>query len=117
MDYSNKSSKTLNPHFFYLSGIHPELPVYEVLSVLESENYSHELLKKSKQCLVLKSSKDGAYLAADRAAYCKRSVSILYKTADIEESVLKLAEKITNDLIGRTEESNASLYEKTFLLK
>jgi len=98
LDYCNKSSKTLNPHFFHLSGVHPELPVFEVLSVLESEFYSHELLRKSKQCLVLKCSKGGAYLAADRAAYCKRAVQILYKTAVIEESVLKLAEKITRDI-------------------
>ena len=113
MDYCNKSSKTLNPHFFHLSGVHPELPVFEVLSVLESEFYSHELLRKSKQCLVLKCSKGGAYLAADRAAYCKRAVQILYKTAVIEESVLKLAEKITRDIDFEDLMSN----QKSFLVR
>ncbi|MBK5112992.1 MAG: methyltransferase [Candidatus Heimdallarchaeota archaeon] len=98
MDFSNKSSKTLNPYFFHLSGIHPELPVFEVLSVLESEYYSHEILKKSTQCLVLKCSKEGAYLAADRAAYCKRAVRIHYKTEEIEDTVLKLAKKITQEI-------------------
>lgn len=113
MDYSNKSSKTLNPHFFHLSGIHPELPVFEVLSVLESEYYSNELLRKSKQCLVLKCSKEGAYLAANRAAYCKRAVQILYKTEVIEETVLKLAEMITRDVDFEDIMSN----HKSFLVR
>jgi tRNA (guanine10-N2)-dimethyltransferase len=98
LDDSNIASKTLNPHFFHLSGIHPELPKFEVLSVLESENYPYELQKKSTQCLVLNCSKAGAYLAANRAAYCKRSVSVLSKTEIINESVSELAQKITQDI-------------------
>ena len=113
LDYNNKSSKTLKPHFFHLSGIHPELPTFEVLSVLESENYSHELLKRSKQCLVLNCFKEGVYLAADRAAYCKRGVSILYKTTIIEESVPKLAETITQDIDFEVIMSN----HKSFLVR
>ncbi|MHA1121881.1 MAG: THUMP domain-containing protein [Candidatus Heimdallarchaeota archaeon] len=98
MGFSTKSKKTLHPYFFHLSGIHPELPKYEVLSVLESESHSHQLLKKSNQCLVLKTSEEGAYLAAERAAYCKRSVKILYKGEVTEKEVTKLAEKIIRNI-------------------
>ncbi len=110
---STKSNKTLYPHFFHLSGIHPELPKYEVLSVLESESYSHQLLKNSNQCLVLKCTKEGANLAAERAAYCKRSVRILYKAEVTEEKVIKLAEKILRNI----DFENIMVNYKSFLVR
>lgn len=113
LGFSTNSNKTLYPHFFHLSGIHSELPKFEVLSVLESESYSHQLLKKSNQCLILKCSKEGAHLAAERAAYCKRSVKILYKAEVVEEPVTKLAEKIIRNIDFENLMSN----QKSFLVR
>ncbi len=110
LSFSNNSNKILHPHFFHLSGIHPDLPVYEVLSVLESESYSHQHLKKSKQCLVLNCSEQGAYLAAERAAYCKRAVKILYKAAVSEKTITELADKITRKIDFENKMKNHKSY-------
>jgi len=93
-----KSNKSLFPHFFHLSGIHPELPGYEVLSVLESESLKYQFLRKSAQCLVLNCSVKGAYLAAERAAYCKRAVKIHYSDEEQAKTESELAEIITREI-------------------
>ncbi len=98
LDFSEKPNKILSPHFFHLSGIHPELPAYEVLSVLNSESFTHQFQRKSTQYLVLHCSEESAHLAAERAAYCKRAVRILYNNSVQGKTASQLAEEITQEI-------------------
>ena len=91
-EHSNK------PFFFQLSGIHPELPSIEVFSILKGEDFQYKVLKKETQFLLLNCSKQAAFTTAKRAAYCRRSVELLYRSEVGSKTTENIAKNISEQI-------------------
>lgn len=85
-------------HFFHLSGIHSKLPSFEITSILESMNYSFQIIDQRKQCLLVNCSIEGALIASKRAAYCKRAATILFRGVYDKLSTSQIAQKIVRNV-------------------
>ncbi len=86
------------PFFFQLSGIHPELPSIEVLSILKGEEFQYKILKEESQFLLVNCSKLAAYQTAKRAAYCRRSVELLYRSEVGSKTTENIAKSISEQI-------------------
>ncbi len=92
VDYPNKS------FFFQLSGIHPELPSIEIFSILKGEEFQYNVLEKKDQFLLLNCSEQAAYKTAERAAYCRRSVELLYRSEVGSKTTENIAKNISEHI-------------------
>lgn len=86
------------PFFFQLSGIHPELPSIEVLSIMKGEEFQFEVMKKDSQFLLLKCSEVAASKTAKRAAYCRRSVELLFHSEVGSKTTENIAKSISEQI-------------------
>ena len=68
------------PIFFQLSAVHENLPMQEVLAILEGEDYPYQVINHGTQYLIVKTSLACGYRIASRASYCRRSIRILKKS-------------------------------------
>ena len=87
------------PIFFQLSGVHENLPIQEVLAILEGEEYSYKVTKKGNQYLIVNASLACGYRTAFRASYCRRSIRILKQsTVDTSETTPTITTAISRDI-------------------
>ncbi len=93
-----KTTHLIKPFFFQLSGNHPELPSIEVLSIMKGEEFQHQVLEKSSQFLLLNCSKLAAIKTAKRAAYCRRSVELLFRSEVGSKTTVNIAKCISEQI-------------------
>ncbi|NHJ49400.1 MAG: methyltransferase domain-containing protein [Asgard group archaeon] len=86
------------PHFFHLSGVHSQLPTQEITSILDGKKIPYKIIDNFKRCLIINCSKYAATYVAQRASYCKRSSSLLYKGKYIDANISDISEKISKNI-------------------
>ena len=96
---SDRLSNELNNQFFFqLSGNHPELPAIEVFSILTGEEFQYSVLERERQFILLNCSELAAYRTAKRAAYCRRSVELLYRSSVDSKTTKEIADSISTKI-------------------
>ncbi|MHA1230408.1 MAG: THUMP domain-containing protein [Candidatus Helarchaeota archaeon] len=75
--------------FCILSGVHPDLPSEEIISILKAESLLFTIIKRLKQCLVLEIPKESHIKIINRAAYLKGIYKLLFECPLTNNSIIK----------------------------
>ncbi|NHJ87361.1 MAG: methyltransferase domain-containing protein [Asgard group archaeon] len=94
MDSVNENSSIDATILFQLSGLHESLPSFEIQSLLESSKTKFTIVEKRKNVVLINCSLEIATIVAEKAAYCKRAIRVLYSNELIQLSV----DRILNDI-------------------
>ena len=94
----SKKTKDLFYYFFHLAANHPTLPAIEIKSILKSEQEPFHIEEELPSCIIVKCTPAVAKRVAERAAYCRRVMRLLFSGAAKQKSYDAIVKELTSSI-------------------